>query len=181
MSLNQKEQIRGFAIWWTILIIVVILVVGIVVFSFLFPRGEESEQAGAPTDEAPPLYTTPEPPERPELVVDYLDSCTGTILEVKDNVISFKADKESNPFSEDRNFQITVTEETTIIPFVEGMVLRLESAENKVEFESESQEESVGSMGISDLKAGDDLIVVASEDILPLDAFTAKKIFYFKK
>lgn len=179
---SKKEQIRGLTVWTVILIVVAIIVVGIVVLSFILSR--KSQQMFGPTP-MPTEETTKPAPQTPRPAAIF--SCMGKIEDVKGNTIKIKANGNFNPLLDDKSFEIIIGNEAKIL-LLEGSFDIIEEKEGAKVVPLKSGPSWIGQaetekeklLNLNDLKIGDSIVVLSSEDITNKDSFMAKEIYKIK-
>lgn len=174
-NLYKKEQLRGFAVWLVILIVVAIIVIGVVILSFIFPKESPKGETSSPpqTEETTPKEKT---------VFDYehgsVTILQGTIKEITNNTLTVEVgENEKNPALKGKSFQVVVGEQTKLFLLKGNFYIVKKNDKSEIRPIVESESEWRQTLSTKDLVIGDYLLVLSSEDIRDKDSFVAEEVY----
>ncbi|MFA4881008.1 MAG: hypothetical protein WC650_05305 [Candidatus Doudnabacteria bacterium] len=152
-TLRAQNKKSGLASWIILFVIGVVIVGGLIFVAFFWPKGEKTPAASSLLQNPSFAVNTEE--------VFY--SLMGKITEIQDGALKVQAKKEQNYFlSEDTDFTAELQEDTRysrrVIPSNPDDPLKTED------------------IFLSDLKVGDEVNIVAGENINGKNTFTAAAV-----
>lgn len=152
-TLRAQNKKSGLASWVILFVIGVVIVGGLIFVAFFWPKGEKTPAVSSP-------------PQNPSFAVNTEEvfySLMGKITEIQDGALKVQAKKEQNYFLlEDTDFTAELREDThysrRVIPSNPDDPLKTED------------------ISLSDLKVGDEVNIVAAENINGKNTFTAAAV-----
>ena len=151
--ITSQDQNRGIAKWIILFVIAIIVIGGLVFVAYFWPKGEKT----------PAASSLPQNPSFAVNTEEVFYSLVGKITEIQDGALKVQAKQEQNYFlAPDNDFTVKLQEDT-------HYSRRIISSNPDDPFKTED-------ISISDLKAGDEVNIVAGENINGKNVFTAAAV-----
>lgn len=162
----------------TVLVVAVLVVAAVIVVVVpqLFQKSKPASQSsGTQAELGGESSVKKQPP------AEVIKNCTGTIQEIQGQVIKLKAEKEKNPFGEDRYFEIAVNKETKILTRDNSLFDVQTTDQGKIvfipkpgaDFGTQKESQQWRTLSIADLEPGNSIAANGSVNLRKENSFTA--------